>query len=515
MGFNIFDDEEEYDIPDFNTFMPGRLGDQMDFAANRYGLDPEMFTRLVGQESRFNPSALSEKGAAGFTQLMPGTAGDLGVNPADEEENLLGGAKYLAQQIDRYNGNEELGLAAYNAGAGNVDKYGGIPPFAETQDYVSKITGKPLPQLPILSRVRGRSGNVAENRLAMRDSLTSQIEALADTKQKALEGINTDGNLDTDSAIAIALSAILPTLIGWGMNGRQGAAAGAESGAAGANAGLTMAQQQIKNRNDVNKFVYTDAAQRLAQRQGDLQRVEDGIADRDERNNELEYLYGSPGGQGGARNQAKNREPLSPEQSAVIARMRNGEELSAKDIELLGTIDPYRLQTVVYGTGSNQKRPGDSQLDRLTTAKEAKANILSVQGLLDGVDPGALSALAAGQITDLYKDPSSNAYRMYAKLELLKKQVARMNDSGALTQLDVEMFQPLTVGSPIYDDKESLKQRMIDLMDYIETKEKSVIESNRAGGRVVTPFRNGAGAAGSPPPTMEVNGKTLRLKGKR
>lgn len=104
------------------------------------GIDPDLFLRLVQQESSFNQDARSSAGAIGFTQLMPGTAADLGVDPYDDEDNLRGGARYLRQQLDTF-GDPTLALAAYNAGPGNVRKYGGIPPFKETQNYVSKIMG--------------------------------------------------------------------------------------------------------------------------------------------------------------------------------------------------------------------------------------------------------------------------------------------------------------------------------------------------------------------------------------
>ena len=104
------------------------------------GVDPDLFIRLVTAESAFNPSARSPAGAFGLAQLMPGTAAELGVDPEDPVQNLRGGARYLRQQIDRF-GDTSLALAAYNAGPGNVSKYGGIPPFEETQNYVNKIMG--------------------------------------------------------------------------------------------------------------------------------------------------------------------------------------------------------------------------------------------------------------------------------------------------------------------------------------------------------------------------------------
>jgi hypothetical protein len=113
--------------------------------AREESVDENQFLALVYQESRFNPCAKSPMGAVGLAQLMLGTAGDLGVDPYNIEQNLRGGARYYKQQLRKYNGNVSLALAAYNSGAGNVNKYGGIPPFKETQGYVANITQKWLP----------------------------------------------------------------------------------------------------------------------------------------------------------------------------------------------------------------------------------------------------------------------------------------------------------------------------------------------------------------------------------
>lgn len=107
------------------------------------GVNPDLFERLVQAESSFNPAARSDVGAQGFSQLMPATAADLGVDPSDPMQNLQGGARYLRQQIDRF-GNVPMALAAYNAGPTRVARAGGIPNIAETQNYVSKIMGSSM-----------------------------------------------------------------------------------------------------------------------------------------------------------------------------------------------------------------------------------------------------------------------------------------------------------------------------------------------------------------------------------
>jgi soluble lytic murein transglycosylase-like protein len=122
--------------------IPPRYQAKIAELAARFDLSPALLEAVVWQESRWNENAVSPVGAQGLAQLMPGTARYLGVDPRDPFANLEGGARYLREQLDRFGGDLEKALAAYNAGPGRVERAGGIPNIRETQHYVAAIMGR-------------------------------------------------------------------------------------------------------------------------------------------------------------------------------------------------------------------------------------------------------------------------------------------------------------------------------------------------------------------------------------
>lgn len=137
--------EIQESIPDFSTIFQQKkqsgkssINEVIEQESKKQGLDPDLIRSVIQTESEFNPNAVSDKGAIGLMQLMPDTAAELNVDPEQPRQNIEGGVKYLAQQVDEFDDLEKA-LAAYNAGPGTVRQYDGVPPYRETQDYVKQV----------------------------------------------------------------------------------------------------------------------------------------------------------------------------------------------------------------------------------------------------------------------------------------------------------------------------------------------------------------------------------------
>ncbi len=144
-------------------------------ASKKYGVSYDLLTAMAQQESGFNPDAVSKSGAMGIMQIMPETAQGLGLtHPFDAYENIMAGAKYISQKLDEFNGNVDLALAAYNAGSGAVNTYGGVPPYGETQSYVKNIKaimkrGADVPYDNYISRTASKAEVEADLKMLLKD----------------------------------------------------------------------------------------------------------------------------------------------------------------------------------------------------------------------------------------------------------------------------------------------------------------------------------------------------------
>jgi hypothetical protein len=279
-----YDDDEEQQFTPTTNFAQ----DFTQAKAIELGLDPEIALNMIGAESGWNPNAVSPKGATGYAQLMPGTAGDLGVDIDNPLQNISGGVEYLDKQIDRFG--PEKGVAAYNFGPGNIAR--GTPLPEETKNYVPKVLGRPLSTVPSFEP-QATPPPTSSRRLSDLAQAQAEIGGLEALKSGALGELGKGSNLEGSDALAMALTALLPTLIGWGAGGMQGGAMGAQAGAAGAGLGLSGFAAEAKERENANKTIYSDAATQLAAKRGELKGIKDSIADREEQGVRDIYLEGN------------------------------------------------------------------------------------------------------------------------------------------------------------------------------------------------------------------------------
>lgn len=189
------------------TDLSSPMDDIFEEAAARYGVDVNLLRAIGKAESGFDPSAVSGAGAIGVMQLMPATAGALGVSdPYDARQNIMGGASYIAGLLNQYDGDVSLALAAYNAGSGNVEKYGGIPPFAETQAYVEKVMGYAGQEVTADRQVSAAAGEVTaaeEEQTDFSKYWGQMVDLMRMQLEMKLAGILSSEEEDADQAVSI------------------------------------------------------------------------------------------------------------------------------------------------------------------------------------------------------------------------------------------------------------------------------------------------------------------------
>lgn len=181
-------------------------------ASARYGVSVKLLKAVAKAESNFNSKAVSKAGAIGVMQLMPATARSLGVtDPYDARQNIMGGAKYLKENLDRFGGNVTLALAAYNAGPNAVQKYGGVPPYKETQNYVKTVTsymnGSPISTGKVVEKSKSSAGTASS---LLSSSLVSGSSLYGSSSQSTgMYGLLTGGTGSYYGSSSGALSALL------------------------------------------------------------------------------------------------------------------------------------------------------------------------------------------------------------------------------------------------------------------------------------------------------------------
>ncbi len=522
-------------------------------AADKYGLDPWTALRMGQVESAGNPFAVSSAGAKGLYQTIDSTSSDMGIkDPYDPFQSITGGLGYYDKLNDQY-GSPILGAAAYNWGPGNLNNlisdlgtndigqlYPKLP--KETQGYIEKIfdpTTEPLANLsrlkqPLLEPPNFTSPskyadveikNAAMPSFAPRraddlNRVNEEITSLEQSKNDALQAMSQQGNMKPDQALALALTAIVPALLGMGIGGGlKGAAAGAQAGLAGANVGLAGINEDVRRRDLINRQIFEDARQRLTTKEAERRQIGEGMSDAEERGQQMKYQVDALNDRSAAAREAKAKPEIPNEVIQEIAK-RTGQDPNT--VRAFSQMDPYQMQTMMYAMGANVRPLSDSTLQQISSGKGGKQLIKDLRPLVEQMsgDNGLARAVKSGNATSYYKQPGTAAYDFYAKIPVLQKMVAGIMESGKLTDQDVTFLTPFITGSILYDTPQTIQNRLNGLEKYLDERQGSIVDTFEKGGRNVSGFKQESNPGNMGMETQKLgaqtmqgpDGKTLRLK---
>ncbi len=327
--------------------------------------------------------------------------------------------------------------------------------------------------------------------------LASEIPTREAELQNTLSAAIEPRSYNRNDALATGIASIVPMVLGAALAGKRGAAFGGKAGETAGTSYAKLAKERLEAEDQGEKDKYLADARDLTKKKDRDEQLKDNItklgleeAEKGltQSNFERQMTRLENDDASDRQREEGDNSLITPEMVADIAA-RTGRDIDTVLAELrLPKSQFYKLNQYKYAEGANLKLPDASVDDKLAAGKNFNDVITKMDRLSDEMysDPGVVEAIKAGKLTSLYKDPKSPAYRYFAQAELAKKMIARMNDSGALSKIDVEMFDPLVVGSPIYDTKDSVKQRIADLRQLGNEKISNMVQGLEATGRNVT-----------------------------
>lgn len=330
------------------------------------------------------------------------------------------------------------------------------------------------------------------------EALSPLIKSKREEALNQLTLANQPTSFSSGDAIATSINGLLPMILGAALAGKRGLRSGAKAGQAASTNYATLTKENMKEgtllakaRAKFNTEELDDLTKRRDKLADQSLKGEGDLAMEDVRQSNRMETIDATQDRIDARGDKKSREgpsTIPPETLADIAE-RTGKTVEEVQAEVnLPKSDFYKVNAYKYAEGGNVKLPGEANTDKLAAGKEFNAVVNKMEQYAAQMenDPAYVNALNAGRVTDYFKNPESPAYQFYAYAALAKKKIARMNDSGALSKIDVDMFAPFAEGSPMYNTPKSIRNTIGQLREYGNMKHEALVGSLKATGRNVT-----------------------------